>query len=167
MRWFAATVAALLLVLIASSGAAHPMLLEAVPEPGAVLAASPPQVRLVFSEPVAESSSIVIFHETFQEVAGIEANSDPESPEVVSAALPELLPDTYTVQWTVAGADGHEITGTYTFQVTGAGAVRSAAPVRQPAERIIPDGPLWPWIGLVTGLLAGLVVLITRWRRRA
>ena len=39
------------------------------------------------------------------------------SPDRLAAALPPLAPGTYHVEWRVLSADGHVVSGRYTFHV--------------------------------------------------
>ena len=97
--------------------AAHAELLAADPPPGAVLAASPAEVRLTFSEALRAGSTFVVFGEGFAQVPGFSPAIVTESPEQLVAAIPALAPGAYTVQWTAVTGDGHEVSGSYSFGV--------------------------------------------------
>jgi copper transport protein len=115
--------------------AAHVVLEAAAPAPGAVIAEAPSQLRLRYSgmiEPAytrvelraPDGGDVALGALTF--VAG----SDRE----FTLALPPLtLRGTYTVQWRTAGADGHVLTGSYTFELAGDTAVVETAPDTVPA----------------------------------
>lgn len=96
---------------------AHAELVAAEPAAGAQLQTSPQEVRLTFSEPVGAGSFITVYGEGFQMVPRVEARSDAAHPEQLVASLPPLEPGLYTVQYSVASADGHESAGSYTFSV--------------------------------------------------
>ena len=128
---------------------AHTELVSADPPPGAALAAAPSEIRLVFSEPPGAGSSVAIYGEGFQEVAGVSAVIDPAAPQQLVAPVPSLDPGTYTVQWDIVGEDGHEVSGSYSFRVTAqASAVLSIKP--------------W-WLAALAGVLVIVVLAVDRW----
>jgi methionine-rich copper-binding protein CopC len=102
---------------VAGRAAAHAELRSAVPEPGSSLNEQPEEIRLTFSEAVGPGSTITVFGEGFREVEGLEAQVDPEQAAVLVAALPDLAPETYSVNWLVLSTDGHPASGSYTFAV--------------------------------------------------
>lgn len=130
---------------------AHAELMSAYPAPGAELTASPTEIHLTFSEPLKSESMLVVFGIGFREVRGISTTLNPQSPEQLSAALPALDPDTYTVQWKAVSADGHQVSGSYSFSVV-AHAVESGG------------GGFWVWAA--TGVLAIVFLIALVWRRR-
>ncbi len=140
---------------------AHSELIDAQPAPGARLAESPAEIQLTFSEPVAADSRIVVLGEGFQALDGVDAVVDSANPAVARAALPALEPGTYTVQWTASSADGHEVSGSYSFSVTStaggaSGGDTAAVGNRASMSRLI------PWIALVAFGVAILAVLYRR-----
>lgn len=148
------------LFLIPAAGTifAHAELIEAEPAPGTVLTSSPGEIRLTFNEPVATGSHAALYTADFQSVAGVESRLEPEAPEQLVAAVPELAPGVYSVQWTAVSADGHEISGSYAFSV--------GVPFAEPEQ---PSPPL-PWwqlslLLLVSALLTGAFIRSYRQRR--
>jgi methionine-rich copper-binding protein CopC len=105
------------LFLFVSTIYAHAELIESSPAPGEELTKSPAEIHLTFNEPVTADSTITLFTPTFQTISGLTATTDPNDPMVVTASLPPLAPNSYTVQWTAVSADGHQITGSYTFEL--------------------------------------------------
>jgi methionine-rich copper-binding protein CopC len=104
-----------LILLLPVGAAAHAELKSAVPSPGARLSEQPEEIRLTFSEEVGQGSSITLFGEGFREVEGLEAVVDGERPADLIAAVPELAPGTYSVNWRVLSTDVHPAAGSYTF----------------------------------------------------
>lgn len=104
---------------------AHADLVSVVPEPGATLDAAPAEIRLTFSEPVGAGSSVVLLAEGFETVEGVSAAPVDDDARVLVAPLPALAEGEYTVQWTAVSADGHEISGSYGFSISAAGAGES------------------------------------------
>jgi len=130
---------------------AHAELLAADPAPGAVLARSPPEIRLTFSEALRAGSTFVIFGEGFAQVPGFSPEIDSESPEQLVAAIPVLAPGAYTLQWVAVTGDGHEVSGSYSFRVEGQADKRGGLVL------------LW---GLAAGILLAVLVLYRSARRR-
>lgn len=97
---------------------AHAELLAAFPGPGDVLLDTPDEIRLAFNEPISAGSDLFVFTDGFQYVDGIEAQIDPEDATVLFSPLPPLVANEYNVQWSAISADGHAVSGTYTFRVS-------------------------------------------------
>ena len=134
---------------------AHAELLSAYPEPGATLDATPPEIRLTFSERIGPGSSLQLFRPQFRAVAGVQSGVDPAAPQQLRAFTQPLPPDTYTVAWRAISVDGHEVTGSYAFAI------------RTPAAP--PPVPAWWPIGAALGaLVVGVIVwpVVRRRRRR-
>jgi len=75
------------------------------------------QIRLVFSEPVEPKLSTIRL-ETEEERTVVEpsAEPDPKDASVLIVHLYEKLPPgVYKVRWTVVAADGHRMSGSYSF----------------------------------------------------
>ena len=85
----------------------------------------------------------------------------PDEPEVqgavVSVAVAPLGPaGTYTANYRVTSADGHVVTGSWSFEVTTAG---QGTPVRTPSEPATAGGtPVWPFLAG-----AALVIAVLGW----
>lgn len=126
---------------------AHAELLTAVPAPGSVVTNSPAEISLTFSEPISEDSTILLFTEDFQPVAGIEAQVAETNPQMLVITVPPLTPGDYTVQWTAVSTDGHPTSGSYTFRL---------------ARFALPTTLLWQ-ISLTLLFLGAFVIL---WRRK-
>jgi copper resistance protein C len=101
---------------------AHANLVGSSPSVGSKLSASPPQVRLRFSEPVdAEFSPLEVRDEDGERVDEDDARIDPEDARVVVANLEELPKGSYLVEWRVTSLDGHVVEGRYEFAVAEGG----------------------------------------------
>lgn len=117
-RWGRVAVLVMLLLWVAGSRAAwaHVTLLAAIPEPGATLTTSPPEVQLTFDgEITLAASQVVLFNEAFQSVPGVALQPDSGESNRLAAQIPPLDPGRYTVQWSVISTDGHPISGSYAF----------------------------------------------------
>lgn len=144
---------------------AHAQLLKTDPPGNALLAASPPQVRFTFSEPVElpRADSIDVVDSSGVPVNAGNARLGADARTVEIPLRPGLPSGTYTVRWSVVGADSHVVGGVWVFGV-------GSGPVGQPYLQGTGKGPseTGPWgtssrfLELVG--LGGLVALIAfRW----
>jgi methionine-rich copper-binding protein CopC len=147
---FLTAVAATLILLPPAAVRAHADLVDASPGPGAQLTETPGEIRLTFSEPVGAGSFIEVYGEGFRSVGPLEPQFDAAHPEQFYVSLPELTAGTYTVQWSAASADGHEVSGSYRFTVLPA----------TPA-----GSPSWLVVGLVAAGAAATVLFLASRRR--
>ncbi|WP_244899329.1 copper resistance CopC family protein [Rhodococcus zopfii] len=168
-----AVVAAVVSVLLFGAGPAqaHSALIGSTPAAEAALAAPPDRIELQFNQPINASFATV----TVTDGDGTQRGGsrvDVAGDRVQVAVLEPLTPGEYTVGYRVVSADGHPITGSYTFTVTAA-AGAAAAPVPSvatsptPSEAAAGETPraavgdaqpgssiLWPLLGGVLGVLA-------------
>jgi methionine-rich copper-binding protein CopC len=98
---------------------AHPLPRAATPAPNAMLAASPPEIRITFSEGlVAAFCGVDLKDPAGKSVPLGPAVVSPTDSKVLAAPLRAgLAPGVYTVSWHALGADTHRVAGHYTFQV--------------------------------------------------
>lgn len=109
--------AALLAGGVAIAGAAvHAHLVRSSPEDGEALSASPPVIRLVFSEPVEAGLSAIVLWSA-RDSLEIRVRADSTDAQTLVGDLPLLAPAEYQVDWRVLSADGHPIEGSYRFTV--------------------------------------------------
>lgn len=132
--------AALLVLGLARPLLAHLELVESTPAAGEELARAPDALRLRFTQPVQLAFSEVRLSGPggAVEVGALALAAD--SGQVLVAPISgTLAPGDYTVRWRVAGADGHPISGEYTFRVGGGGGATAAA-AGGAADRPVPAG---------------------------
>jgi methionine-rich copper-binding protein CopC len=137
--------------LLPGTAAAHAELRAATPAPGSVLGRSPDEIRLTFSEPLRAASTFVVFNRAFETIPGIEPRLVVGKEEQLASSVPQLEAGIYTVQWNVAGLDGHPTSGSYSFEVTGSDASVG-----------------WQWIPglvIVLALAIGATLLFLGWRQ--
>lgn len=101
------------LMTISSLVLANAELINSHPNDGAMLMRQAGEITLRFSENVSLEQI---------KIAGSDGASVPidvaaggKSMSVVSIALPELTPDTYTVHWDIVDPDGHQVNGSFWF----------------------------------------------------
>ena len=118
MKRFAALIA-LVCTALAPAAGAHPLPRAASPAPNAVLAASPPEVRISFSEGlVAAFSGMELKDQAGKPAALGPAAVDPKDKKQLAAPIrAPLAAGTYTVSWHAVGDDTHHVSGHYSFQV--------------------------------------------------
>lgn len=109
---------AIALVGIAGQALAHAHLTKSVPADQAVVAISPAEIDLHFSEELnVKFSGIKI---TGPDKAAVKAGEPAlmDEGKTLMVPLPEKLePGVYTLEWHVLSTDGHKTNGTYSFTV--------------------------------------------------
>jgi len=164
-RWlvpFAVMTLAILGSLLSERASAHATLDRSNPTPNSVLATSPGEIRLWFSEPIEQRESTVrLFDRTGAELPDIQSRAG-DSPESLVVPLPKPLDTgTYSVVWTVlSAADGHPLHGYFTFTV-GAGA--DVAPVSVPIVLDAGGAPLWLQAAARWLVLLALAIAVAVW----
>lgn len=127
---------------------AHQTLLRALPAEGAALSVRPTFLQLVFREPLqAAFTKVTLLGPDSLPVALGELRIDGDSATIASLDITgSLTVGRHTVNWRTTGADGHAVSGSYTFvvltpavrpaaDVPAVGTVSSAAPLHP-----VPDG---------------------------
>ncbi len=105
--------------LVMAAAAAHPHLERSTPAADSKIA-EVQVLRLAFSEAVEPRLSLVRL-ETAEERTVTEpaAEPDPADARVLVVHLYEkLAPGIYKVHWTAVGADGHKVSGSYSFMAS-------------------------------------------------
>lgn len=146
----------LLLLLLPGTALAHAELKEASPPDGSTVEGTPSEIVGVFTEALADGSTIELRDADNDVVAdgGIDASDDTR---MLITDLPELDPGTYEVRWKAAADDGHIERDTWTFTVSpaptpsptpaptaSAAASASATPAASPAPTLSPTPVVIP-----------------------
>lgn len=100
--------------------ALHTELVSSNPADGDLLTASPAAVRLVFSDPVEPTLSII----RLVTADGAQLEFHPSSEDggrVLVARLPGLANGNYTIEWSTVSVGGHKVEGRLTFRVAREG----------------------------------------------
>src|SRR3990172_8148786 len=112
-------IVAVLLASVAGLLWAHVALIRSEPAKDARLPAPPTRLHLVFSEAVEPSTSRIELVSPLDErftLRPVRPASD--SVQHLEAAVPALSASgTYRVEWRLIGADGHPVTGSYSFAI--------------------------------------------------
>lgn len=160
-------------VLVAAAGpaAAHDVLTATAPGNGSTVARTPSSVVLTFDAPaIAMGTKISVTGPSGDVGQGGPALVD----NTVSQALQPGAPaGPYTVEWRVTSADGHPVSGTFTFTARAAGTstatgepTRTAVPAGGAAVPLGAPATIWPWI-LAVAILSFVVVGAIALGRRA
>lgn len=97
---------------------AHANLQTSSPEAGAMLAIAPREITLTFNEKIEEAfSKVTLADEQGKEVSTEKVAVDAANPAVLHLPVTGLRAGTYTVNWAVAGRDGHRCKGNFQFSV--------------------------------------------------
>lgn len=162
---FAATVAAILLApgfIQVESVSAHAAFERSDPAPNSILAGSPAEIQIWFTEPLEYNySGAELFDQEGQPVAGTESEPG-DSPMSLRVLISEPLENgTYSVAWyNLSAADGHTNEGYFTFTIGSQADVTAvAAPVIEEES----GAPLWLQSLARWAVLLGLAVAVSVW----
>lgn len=106
-------------IAFSGSALAHTALSSSMPGDAAVVT-SPEKLELTFSEPVRVLRLTVVHGAAHQIEFGFTPSTEPT--QTLSYELPVMMMGAHTVSWTVIGADGHTVNGTFGFTVSAEGA---------------------------------------------
>lgn len=140
----AAAVAATVLVLAPTSpAAAHAVLLDASPPAGAQLDAPPSAVSVTFDEPVSwDETSLVVIDESGRRVGGAPAAEG----TTLSAPVDSDEDGWFAVSWHIVSADGHPLSGAWTYRVGSGSETAPDDLLDRAAEDATPSSTArWTW----------------------
>ena len=116
MNRFLALIISIPLIVVSSNAYAHARLVSATPASGATVAA-PRTISLTFSERFAAPFSTVEVEDGRGRAIPL-TKAVSEDGKTLGGSFGAPLPaGTYRVTWAIAAADGHRMTGTYSFTV--------------------------------------------------
>ena len=152
--------AGLLALAVAFPARAHGGLVRSIPEAGAVLAVSPPEILLDFSEALDPAATKVELLDVNGQVQvpgpGV---IDPDEPKTLRLAIPPLPDGVYSAVWRARSAvDGHVTSGSVGFSIGAASPPASLLPppgTPDPATAVpaIPE-TLIRWLAYLSAVLA-------------
>jgi copper transport protein len=154
MRLMPLVAAGALALVTATAASAHAVLVSTTPADGSVVARSPVQITLRFSEPVASSlGSVRVFDPIGKQLSTGEV--DRPSPDTLAVSITRrLAKGTNTVAWRAVSADGHPVHGAFAFSVgEPSGTIAVVDDVETPQSTVVAD-----WI---VRFLSLLLVLAT------
>ena len=142
--------------LIAGGASAHAARVSVDPAENAALSAGPARVRATFNEDLQTTFAAMT-------VVGPDGNlwtsGQPQvQGPVVSVGVRPLGPTgSYTVNYRVTSADGHVVSGSWSFRLTAAG-TGTPGPVADSSDNAPDDVPVWPFIVGAVVLVGGAVI---------
>ena len=162
VRWWRMAGTAAVLALLASPAMgrpvlAHAQLVASSPAAGALLDASPDELRLVFSEPLeTQVTSLDVATSEGEPVLDRAGEVDPGDPFSLVVADPQLPDGVYVVTWrTLSAADGHTAEGFFTFaigEVPGSLPQATGGPPHTETDPIAVVGRWLAYLGLLVAL---------------
>jgi methionine-rich copper-binding protein CopC len=103
--------------LVPAAGA-HAFLDHALPRVGSTIKASPPQLKIWFSQRLEPAfSRVQVFDSSGKRVDNGDSRVDSSDDTLLTASLPQLAPGTYRVAWRVLSVDTHVTEGDFSFDV--------------------------------------------------
>ena len=103
-----------LLLACAVPVAAHSLLLESSPAANSVVTAAPRELALRFNNRIEKRLSRIRLVDERGQGRDLPVVADGAA-DRLHAAVPEVAPGRYRVEWQVLSTDGHVVTGRYTF----------------------------------------------------
>jgi len=116
MNRFLSLAVASAMVLSTAPALAHARLVSATPGDGATVTA-PRTISLTFSERFAAPFSTVEVEDGRGRAVALTKRVSEDGKTLGGSFAVPLSPGTYRVTWAIAAADGHRMTGTYSFTV--------------------------------------------------
>lgn len=114
IRGLAAALFAVFLLSLASGAQAHSVLLDTDPEDGEQLAVAPDVVTLTFNEDITDLGTEIVITTADDETIN-DGDTEIDGPQISQALSPDRPEGLYTVTWRAVSADGHPISGDFTF----------------------------------------------------
>ena len=142
--------------LTAGGASAHAARVSVDPAENAALSAGPARVRATFNEDLQTTFAAMT-------VVGPDGNlwtsGQPQvQGPVVSVGVRPLGPTgSYTVNYRVTSADGHVVSGSWSFRLTATG-TGTPGPVADSSDNAPGDVPIWPFIVGAVVLVGGAVI---------
>lgn len=146
---------------------AHAGLESSTPAASSVLETSPPLIVLDFDEAIdVPLTSIELFDASSQQItlgAPSDGANDADG-SVVQSMVPALDDGTYAVVWRISSADGHVVTGAFSFQVGTGGSADDFRPGSELIDDVAGGVGADPVVGRLLGIarftaFAGVAVL--------
>ena len=153
----------------ASPAFAHASLKTATPQPDRVLQSAPKAVELNFSEPVTVAKGATTVVAPDGEIA-MSGQPETKAETLVLPLKQGLSEGTYVVAYRVTSADGHPVSGGYTFSIGKATQAADPEDVQPPASALVQSLVLGnsylAYVGIGVALGTGLLLFEPEARRR-
>jgi copper transport protein len=151
----------LLTVLGAPAAVAHTELTTTTPAQGQVLGQAPADITLAFNEPIGASPETVQVYAPTGEAVPVDVEALNTTVTLTPGA--SLGTGTHTVVWEVASADGHPVTGSFTFSVIAPSTTTAQPPESDPAPQAAIAAQTVTYLGVfaATGLVVFELLFLT------
>ena len=163
-----AALAALLTVVLVAAAAAHVELISSSPAAGVNLTTPPTEVTITFDDELdPDLSSFTVTGPGSIEVGGGAVDLTVADRNVMTGPVTITDPGLYTVTYSVAGVDGHQLQGSFSFGYQATTAIPDPTSDESP-DTAMPPPDHDPRIPRVGGLLliAAVVVVLRRMETR-
>ena len=101
-----------------SAASAHAFLDHASPRVGSTVRASPPELKLWFTQELEPAfSTLRVEDSAGNRIDKNDSSVDADDPTLLQVPLPKLAPGHYRVTWRVLSVDTHVTEGDFTFEV--------------------------------------------------
>lgn len=160
-----------LAVLFAPAASAHSDLMGTTPADGSVVAEAPASIVLQFNEESLDSLIDVVITDAKGDVVAMDA-AEAAGADVLVPWPGSLGAGDYTVAYRVVSADGHPVTGTFTFTYTGGASTDTAPAIDQAAAAEVladieqPTSNLPLTLGVTVVVIAAIAIVLVRRRSR-
>ncbi|WP_173275656.1 copper resistance CopC family protein [Paenibacillus sp. NEAU-GSW1] len=118
--------------LIPGAAFAHSVLESSVPAKGEKVTVSPTEIAMAFNTEIESLSKFKLTNESGEEIDV--SDSSAEGNEMSGKIAVPLANGSYTVKWTIIGADGHTVSGDYSFTVEAEEAAATESPAAESAS---------------------------------
>jgi methionine-rich copper-binding protein CopC len=119
----------------AGTGSARPLLEHATPAPGSTVLRAPPQIALLFTEPLSASGSDAVVRAASGGVVSSGKARVLGKKAQMQVPLNSLAPGKYRVEWLAVSTDKSRSQGSFDFSVSGTENVRRAPTRKHPPGR--------------------------------
>lgn len=158
-------------MLLAPGVRAHSDLVGTTPADGAVIAEAPASITLQFNEEPLDSLVDVVITDAEGDVVAMDA-AEAAGTDVLVPWPGSLGAGDYTVAYRVVSADGHPVTGTFTFTYTGGASTDTLPVIDQAAAADVladveqPSSNLPLILGITALVVAAIAIVLVRRRAR-
>ncbi|MFF2480490.1 copper resistance protein CopC [Paenibacillus sp. NPDC058071] len=124
------------LLLLPSVALAHSKLESSEPADGSTLSVSPERIEMTFNTHIEKLSNFKVLNDAGEAMATGKAEVDDRT---MSGSIDAPLPNgSYTVKWTIIGADSHSVSGEYAFHMAAEEPVQTEAPAAETPNETAP-----------------------------
>jgi len=138
LRWISSIIAtcAAVALFAPDPARAHASLESSTPAASTVLEESPPLISLNFDEDISIALTSIQLFDSSSESIDLGPASAGADASIVEALVPALVDGSYAVIWRISSADGHVVTGAFSFQLGTASTTDSDELLNNVVDRV-------------------------------